>query len=484
MIDPSDIEEDADDALISTQVNPTMARNRKNRKKLSYGALEQRKMLAGNSAFFLDPATSTLQIVACETEVEGAPFASEMSFSIDASTNELVVTEANAEERRFDAALVGRISYRGTFGDDLFTNNTDIPARVVGFAGDDVITSGGGDDVVIGANGDDFIFPGNGNDFVAGGQGDDVINELDSSGEDRFFGGPGADTISSGSGEDYVAGHEGDDVIRTGAENDIAFGHEGVDEIFGGSGRDFIYGGDGDDVLQGELGLDRILGQDGADTISGGEDDDSILGGTGNDTIDGDAGNDRLVGFLGNDILRGGTGADTIISGTAASNGNNFGFDTVESGDDTDVDFIVAHPGDAITVGSEDSLANTEIIRQNLQTRFLDQNINNPGWQETSTGLQYRTVISGTGDSPTAADTVRVNYVGTFIDGVEFDSRDNISFALDRVIAGWTEGLQLVSEGGTIELALPASLGYGEFGIPGVPGNSTLLFRVDLLEVV
>ncbi len=461
-----------------------MARSRKNRKKLTYGTLEQRRLLAGDSVFFLDTATSTLQIRAGESNVAEALYLNEMSFSTDTNTNELVVTETNAAEQRFDLALVNRISYRGTFGNDLFTNNTDISTRVVGFAGNDMITSGGGNDVVIAANGDDMVFPGNGNDYVAGGQGDDQILEGDSTGNDRFFGGPGADTMESGIGADFIAGHEGDDIIRAGADNDFIFGHDGIDQIFGGSGRDFIYGGEGNDVIEGEFGPDRILGQNGNDTLSGGEGDDVVLGGSGNDIIDGDEGNDRLIGNLGNDIIRGGDGADIIISATAASNGSTFGFDTVLTGDDADADFVLAHPTDTVSLGDGDTLADTETIRRNLQVRFLEQNVNNAGWQETASGLQFRTVISGTGATPVATDDIQVNYIGTFIDGTQFDANDGISFALNRVISGWTEGLQLMKIGGTIELAIPAALAYGEFGVAGIPGGSTLLFRVDLLDIL
>jgi len=461
--------------------------SRQKRSNLNYGALEHRCLLA-NSVFFLNAATSTLHISAGVPTAgvsSSSQFLNEMTISIDSQTNEVVVSESGEADKQFNASDVSRISYRGTFGNDFFANRTSIPSRVVGFAGDDVIHSGNGDDVVIAANGNDTVHPGDGNDYVAGGQGDDQILETETStGNDRFFGGPGNDILEAGVGTDFLAGHEGDDIIRGGSENDSLFGHDGIDQLFGGSARDFIYGGNGDDIIDGEFGLDRILGQDGNDTINGGEHNDVILGGNGNDIIDGGAGNDRLIGNLGNDTLRGGVGADTIISATPASNGNTLGTDTVETGDDTDFDYVLAHPADQVTLGTGDRSVDTEIIRRNLQTRFLDQNLSNPGWQETASGLQYRTVTTGTGATPVATDTVRVNYFGSFIDGVSFDANDNISFGLNQVISGWTEGLQLLREGGTIELALPADLAYGEAGTFGIPGDSTLLFRVDLLEVV
>ena len=459
-----------------------MARRKHNRK-LEYGALEDRCLLA-NSVFFHNTTTMTLHISAGVTEVVDAEYANDMSFALDTETNELVVNEPDDVERRFDASLINRISYRGTPGNDRFTNNTEISARIVGFAGDDLIFSGDGNDNVIAANGNDTVYPGLGNDYVAGGKGNDMVIETeDAGGNDRFFGGPGDDTLEGGSGFDYMSGHEGSDTIRGGSENDTILGLDGFDLLFGGSGRDFIYGGNDHDELFGEFGDDRLLGQDGNDTISGGVGDDVAIGGDGNDIIDGDEGDDRVVGNEGNDVLRGGTGADTHIASLPTSDGNPQGFDLVVTGDDTDADYVLAHPSDDVELGAEDVSADTELIRRNLQTRFLTQNLGNPGWQQTASGLQYRTVVSGDGISPTANDTVRVNYRGTFIDGVEFDANDAISFPLDRVIQGWTEGLQLMNVGGTIELAIPADLAYGESGTTGIPGGSTLLFEVDLLEV-
>ena len=106
----------------------------------------------------------------------------------------------------------------------------------------------------------------------------------------------------------------------------------------------------------------------------------------------------------------------------------------------------------------------------------------------TPTGLQYRVLRKGTGDAPKAASTVKVHYHGWLDDGKVFDSsydrREPIEFPLNRVIPGWTEGMQLVQPGGMIELVIPAKLGYGDRGAPPViPPNATLHFLVELLEV-
>lgn len=109
-------------------------------------------------------------------------------------------------------------------------------------------------------------------------------------------------------------------------------------------------------------------------------------------------------------------------------------------------------------------------------------------FKETATGLKYRILRKGDGRKPTATDTVRCHYRGTLDDGSEFDSSysrgESISFPLTGVIAGWTQGLQLVAEGGKIELEIPYQLGYGEAGSPPkIPPQATLHFIVELIAV-
>lgn len=103
--------------------------------------------------------------------------------------------------------------------------------------------------------------------------------------------------------------------------------------------------------------------------------------------------------------------------------------------------------------------------------------------QTTDSGLKYKVITAGSDKKPTATNTVTVNYRGWLDDGTEFDAGKDISFPLNGVIPGWTEGLQLVGEGGKIELEIPANLAYGNQNIPGIPAGSTLHFDVDLLKV-
>lgn len=120
---------------------------------------------------------------------------------------------------------------------------------------------------------------------------------------------------------------------------------------------------------------------------------------------------------------------------------------------------------------------------------FLAENKNKPGVRSTDSGLQYQVITEGRGAKPAATDRVRVHYVGTLIDGTKFDSSvdrgEPAQFALNQVIPGWTEALQLMPVGSKYTLWLPSELAYGENGTPGPIGpNATLMFEVELIEIV
>jgi FKBP-type peptidyl-prolyl cis-trans isomerase FkpA len=120
--------------------------------------------------------------------------------------------------------------------------------------------------------------------------------------------------------------------------------------------------------------------------------------------------------------------------------------------------------------------------------RFLKENATKPAVNTTASGLQYKVLTEGTGRSPKATDVVVVNYRGTLINGKEFDSSFKsgkpIEFPLNRVIPGWTEGVQLMKEGAKYEFYIPPNLAYGSRGAGGVIGpDETLIFEVELLKV-
>ena len=110
------------------------------------------------------------------------------------------------------------------------------------------------------------------------------------------------------------------------------------------------------------------------------------------------------------------------------------------------------------------------------------------GAQVTKSGLVYRSVKEGSGPSPLSTDKVKVHYKGTFPDGKEFDSsykrNEPTEFPLNRVIACWTEGVQLMKVGGKAKLTCPSAIAYGERGAGGViPPNATLVFEIELLAI-
>lgn len=120
---------------------------------------------------------------------------------------------------------------------------------------------------------------------------------------------------------------------------------------------------------------------------------------------------------------------------------------------------------------------------------FLENNKKNAEVKETASGLQYVVEKEGEGAQPTAEDEVTVHYTGRLLDGTVFDSSVNrgepATFPLNRVIPGWTEGVQLMKEGAKYTFFIPSDLAYGPQGIPGaIPPHSTLIFDVELIKVV
>lgn len=119
---------------------------------------------------------------------------------------------------------------------------------------------------------------------------------------------------------------------------------------------------------------------------------------------------------------------------------------------------------------------------------YMAENKAREGVMVTDSGLQYEVLTEGDGPKPAVTDTVRVHYVGTLIDGTEFDSSvargEPAEFGLNGVIPGWTEGLQLMNTGSKYRFVIPSDLAYGERGAGGAIGpGATLIFEVELLEI-
>lgn len=119
---------------------------------------------------------------------------------------------------------------------------------------------------------------------------------------------------------------------------------------------------------------------------------------------------------------------------------------------------------------------------------YLAENAKREGVIQTETGLQYEVMTAAGGNTPSAEDTVKVHYRGTLLDGTEFDSSysrgEPAVFPLHRVIAGWTEGLQLMNVGSKFKFHIPSDLAYGARSTGKITPNSTLIFEVELLEIV
>ena len=118
---------------------------------------------------------------------------------------------------------------------------------------------------------------------------------------------------------------------------------------------------------------------------------------------------------------------------------------------------------------------------------FREKAAREEGAVQTASGLIFKELTAGTGASPKATDRVKVHYHGSLIDGTVFDSSvergEPVTFALDQVVKGWTEGLQMMKVGSKAKLTIPPELAYGPGGRAGIPANATLIFEVELLGI-
>ncbi len=142
-----------------------------------------------------------------------------------------------------------------------------------------------------------------------------------------------------------------------------------------------------------------------------------------------------------------------------------------------------------VMTAKHEAEANAAIL-ENLEKgdEFLAANKSKEGVKVTDTGLQYKVITLGDGAKPKVSDKVKVHYKGTLIDGTKFDSSYDrgtpTEFPLSNVIKGWTEGLQLMPVGSKYEFYIPAVLAYGQNGPPSIGPNQTLIFEVELLEII
>lgn len=126
------------------------------------------------------------------------------------------------------------------------------------------------------------------------------------------------------------------------------------------------------------------------------------------------------------------------------------------------------------------------VFSKEAQQAFIDKTAAEEGAVVTPSGLVFQVIVEGEGVTPATGDDVVVNYVGSLSDGSEFDrSSSPVTFDVERVVPGFSEGLKLMRPGGRYRIVIPASLGYGEHGVPGdIPPNAALDFTVEMLQVV
>jgi FKBP-type peptidyl-prolyl cis-trans isomerase len=204
------------------------------------------------------------------------------------------------------------------------------------------------------------------------------------------------------------------------------------------------------------------------------------------------------------------TALDTTEQKAGYSIGANIGFNLASQGLAQDLDLEALLAGVRDGVNGELKLTEEEImaVLQEFSTAqqakaqaaqdamsqagrdFLTENGTKDGVTTTASGLQYQTITAAADSAaamPAATDTVQVHYHGTLVDGTVFDSSvdrgEPISFPLNGVIPGWTEGLQLMKVGDKMRFFIPPELGYGPNPVGPIPGNSVLIFDVELLAI-
>jgi FKBP-type peptidyl-prolyl cis-trans isomerase len=165
------------------------------------------------------------------------------------------------------------------------------------------------------------------------------------------------------------------------------------------------------------------------------------------------------------------------------------GIDAARSNRDLDVDLQAVGPliSQFVQMKFDAHMARLKAEEEAKAEAYWAEVLQQEGVESLPSGLAYKILAPGNDVKPTATDTVRVHYTGKLIDGKVFDTSDGggpFTSRLDEVIEGWTQGVPLIGEGGSMKLYIPAKLGYGDAGSGQIPPGATLIFEVELLEVV
>lgn len=137
----------------------------------------------------------------------------------------------------------------------------------------------------------------------------------------------------------------------------------------------------------------------------------------------------------------------------------------------------------------QEFMSSKSLVEKEKGQKFLEENKKRQGVIELPNGLQYEIIKAGTGEKPKATDTVKAHYIGTTIDGKEFDNSykrgEPLQIPVSGVIQGWVQALQMMPVGSKWKLYIPSDLGYGDRGAGGaIPGGATLIFDIELIEIV
>lgn len=288
------------------------SRSNTRRKSLQVESLEQRQMMTAGMS--LDSA-GLLSIRGDNTSEVITVYKSGLDTMVKIDSN------TGAKSLTNMGSTVKYMEIRANAGYDVVTNNTSIPAGIVGGPGNDTINGGNARDYIYGEDGNDMLVGNAGYDVIYGGNGNDTI--YGNAGKDALYGEAGNDVILGGGDSDEVFGSAGDDALfgddRLGAAI-VDRQPAGKDTVVGSAGNDLVYGGANDDFLRGFAGDDYIYGQGGNDILLGDADYDTLFGMEGDDFLDPGSNSESATGGDGNDFygyttVVGGAGTEDIAQG-------------------------------------------------------------------------------------------------------------------------------------------------------------------------
>ncbi len=399
------------------------------------------------------------------------------------TANLIVVKFSGVETREFNTADFDYILFKGRFGDDLFSNATDVVTQAFGDGDNDSLYGGNGDDVIEGGAGDDRLYGRRGHDRIIGGGGNDLIYGSD--GNDWLRGGAGNDVLSGDDGEDTLLGDNGDDQLHGHGGDDLLYGWNGNDTLDGGQGSDSLYDASGNDSLSGGPGNDFLLGGDGNDTLSGGAGNDRLRGGNGDDALYGnegvdylfgDAGHDQLFGGHGTDDLSGNDGVDLLLGGVIAER------DVLRGGNG--VDHLLYFGENVLVNSSAATDVRVRLVNSTSSWTEVEVRVINEGLQKLHDATNNSRLLRDwvTGDDLRFVKVKNLPGGGTAENYLEFTTKNgNTTYYREIRFSDWNESNEPLNQ--TRVLALAHEIGHNYdngFELAKTPYVSPALFDTFL----